>query len=162
RAGGGRVQRGGAGLASRRPAGPRCPAAGIWGGPRADGQAGQSPLLFSPPARSPPRPRGGAAGGRPPPLPRGGAPSRRALWRVGAGGGGGAVRSALAAGAAARCDGSRPPVLSFHFGLPSPDLLARVRGWGPKILCSATTVDEARLLEARGVDAIIAQGFEAG
>jgi nitronate monooxygenase len=56
----------------------------------------------------------------------------------------------------------RPAVVSFHFGLPSEDLLARVRGWGAKILSSATTVDEARWLEARGVDAIIAQGFEAG
>lgn len=55
-----------------------------------------------------------------------------------------------------------PPVVSFHFGLPSEDLLARVRGWGAKILSSATTVDEARWLEARGVDAIIAQGLEAG
>jgi len=56
----------------------------------------------------------------------------------------------------------RPPVVSFHFGLPSKDLLARVKSWGSKILCSATTVDEARWLEARGVDAIIAQGVEAG
>jgi nitronate monooxygenase len=55
-----------------------------------------------------------------------------------------------------------PPVVSFHFGLPSPELLARVRGWGSKVLCSATTVEEARWLEARGVDAIIAQGSEAG
>ena len=56
----------------------------------------------------------------------------------------------------------RPPVVSFHFGLPSPDLLARVRSWGAKILSSATTLDEALWLEARGVDAIIAQGLEAG
>jgi len=56
----------------------------------------------------------------------------------------------------------RPPVVSFHFGLPSPDLLARARGWGARILSSATTVDEARWLEARGVDAVIAQGVEAG
>lgn len=56
----------------------------------------------------------------------------------------------------------RPPVVSFHFGLPSPELLARVRGWGSKVLSSATTVDEARWLEERGVDAIIAQGIEAG
>ena len=55
-----------------------------------------------------------------------------------------------------------PPVVSFHFGLPSEDLLARVRGWGAKILSSATTVEEARWLEARGVDAVIAQGIEAG
>jgi nitronate monooxygenase len=56
----------------------------------------------------------------------------------------------------------RPAVVSFHFGLPSEDLLARVRSWGAKILSSATTVDEARWLEARGVDAVIAQGLEAG
>ena len=55
-----------------------------------------------------------------------------------------------------------PPVVSFHFGLPSPDLLQRVREMGAKVLSSATTVDEARWLEARGVDAIIAQGVEAG
>jgi len=55
-----------------------------------------------------------------------------------------------------------PAVVSFHFGLPSPDLLARVRGWGAKILASATTVDEARWLQAHGADAIIAQGLEAG
>ncbi len=56
----------------------------------------------------------------------------------------------------------RPPVVSFHFGLPSDDLLARVRRWGAKVISSATTVAEARWLEARGVDAIIAQGLEAG
>ncbi len=52
--------------------------------------------------------------------------------------------------------------MSFHFGLPSADLLDRVRGWGAKILSSATTLDEARWLEAHGVDAVIAQGLEAG
>lgn len=56
----------------------------------------------------------------------------------------------------------RPAVVSFHFGLPSAELLARVRGWGAKILSSATTVEEARWLESRGVDAVIAQGVEAG
>lgn len=56
----------------------------------------------------------------------------------------------------------KPPVVSFHFGLPSAELVARVRSWGAKILASATTVDEARWLEAHGVDAIIAQGLEAG
>jgi nitronate monooxygenase len=56
----------------------------------------------------------------------------------------------------------KPAVVSFHFGLPSDDLLARVRGWGSKILSSATTVDEARWLESRGVHAVIAQGLEAG
>jgi nitronate monooxygenase len=56
----------------------------------------------------------------------------------------------------------KPPIVSFHFGLPSQALLDRVRSWRPTILSSATTVDEARWLEARGVDAIIAQGSEAG
>jgi hypothetical protein len=56
----------------------------------------------------------------------------------------------------------KPPVVSFHFGLPPERLLDRVRACGAKILSSATTVDEARWLEARGVDAIIAQGVEAG
>ncbi len=56
----------------------------------------------------------------------------------------------------------RPEVVSFHFGLPAPDLLARVKSWGAKVLSSATTVEEARWLEAQGVDAIIAQGVEAG
>jgi len=56
----------------------------------------------------------------------------------------------------------KPAVVSFHFGLPSAELLAKVRAWGSKIFSSATTVDEARWLEAHGVDAIIAQGLEAG
>jgi nitronate monooxygenase len=56
----------------------------------------------------------------------------------------------------------RPPIVSFHFGLPAPDLLQRVRGWGSRILSSATTVEEALWLQERGVDAVIAQGLEAG
>jgi nitronate monooxygenase len=59
-------------------------------------------------------------------------------------------------------EGFKPAVVSFHFGLPSPELLQRVKSWGAKVLASATTVDEARWLEARGVDAVIAQGMEAG
>jgi nitronate monooxygenase len=55
-----------------------------------------------------------------------------------------------------------PPVVSFHFGLPAPDLLARVKAWGAKVLSSATTVEEAVWLEANGADAVIAQGLEAG
>ena len=55
-----------------------------------------------------------------------------------------------------------PPVVSFHFGLPHADLLAQVRGWGAKVLCSATTVEEGLWLQAQGVDAVIAQGLEAG
>jgi nitronate monooxygenase len=56
----------------------------------------------------------------------------------------------------------KPEVVSFHFGLPSALLLSRVRAVGAKVLCSATTVVEARWLEAHGVDAIIAQGLDAG
>jgi len=56
----------------------------------------------------------------------------------------------------------RPPVVSFHFGLPPEALLAQVHGWGAKVLASATTVEEALWLEAHGADAVIAQGLEAG
>ena len=56
----------------------------------------------------------------------------------------------------------KPPVVSFHFGLPPPELLQRVKSWGAKVLSSATTVAEARWLEANGADAVIAQGLEAG
>jgi nitronate monooxygenase len=66
---------------------------------------------------------------------------------------------------AAVCDileAFRPPVVSFHFGLPQPALLARVKAWGAKVLSSATTVEEAVWLQAHGADAIIAQGLEAG
>ncbi len=55
-----------------------------------------------------------------------------------------------------------PDVVSFHFGLPRPDLVARVRATGAKVLSTATTVEEARWLEDGGCDAIIAQGAEAG
>lgn len=56
----------------------------------------------------------------------------------------------------------RPPVVSFHFGLPEATLLERVRKTGAKILSSATTLEEAVWLEQQGVDAVIAQGYEAG
>jgi nitronate monooxygenase len=56
----------------------------------------------------------------------------------------------------------RPPVVSFHFGLPPEPLLDAVKRSGATILSSATTVNEARWLESRGVDAIVAQGLEAG
>lgn len=56
----------------------------------------------------------------------------------------------------------KPPVVSFHFGLPEADLLKSVKQSGAKILASATTVDEARWLVEHGVDAVIAQGLEAG
>ncbi len=56
----------------------------------------------------------------------------------------------------------KPPVVTFHFGLPRSDLMARVKATGALIIGNATTPEEARWLEERGVDAIIAQGFEAG
>jgi nitronate monooxygenase len=56
----------------------------------------------------------------------------------------------------------RPEVVSFHFGLPDERLFERVKATGAIVLSSATTVEEAQWLEQRGVDSIIAQGFEAG
>jgi nitronate monooxygenase len=73
-----------------------------------------------------------------------------------------AARAPFGAEAAELLSEFAPAVVSFHFGLPSAELLARVKMWGSKILSSATTVDEALWLEAHGVDAVIAQGLEAG
>ena len=56
----------------------------------------------------------------------------------------------------------RPPIVSFHFGLPQASLLERVKSWGSKVISSATTLEEALWLEANGVDAVIVQGLEAG
>lgn len=56
----------------------------------------------------------------------------------------------------------KPQIVSFHFGLPEPLLLSRVKAAGCVILGSATTVAEARALESGGADVIIAQGAEAG
>ena len=56
----------------------------------------------------------------------------------------------------------KPEVVSFHFGLPSPDLLKRVKAAGSIVMSSATTVKEAIWLEESGADVIIAQGAEAG
>lgn len=55
-----------------------------------------------------------------------------------------------------------PEMVSFHFGLPADELLDPLKSSGAIILCSATTVGEARRLEAAGVHAIIAQGCDAG
>ena len=57
---------------------------------------------------------------------------------------------------------TKPEVVSFHFGLPPADLLARVKATGARVISSATTVREAVWLVERGCDAIIAQGAEAG
>ncbi|MDP9421620.1 MAG: nitronate monooxygenase [Pseudomonadota bacterium] len=56
----------------------------------------------------------------------------------------------------------KPEVVSFHYGLPARPLLDRVKASGALVLSSATTVAESRWLEERGIDAVIAQGFEAG
>ena len=56
----------------------------------------------------------------------------------------------------------RPPVGRFHFGLPNADAFKAIKAAGLFTMSSATNVTEARELEARGVDAVIAQGFEAG
>lgn len=101
-------------------------------------------------------------------------PAREARWRealapyyaefgidpAGVPTGGG--RAPFTEAAADLLEAYKPPVLSFHFGLPPAPLLARVKAWGAKVLASATTVEEARWLVANGVDAVIAQGLEAG
>lgn len=56
----------------------------------------------------------------------------------------------------------KPAVTSFHFGLPNSNMLEALKDAGCTVLCSATTVAEARQLNEAGVDAIIAQGWEAG
>ena len=57
---------------------------------------------------------------------------------------------------------AKPQMVSFHFGLPQPEVMQAIKSTGIFIICSATTVSEAKTLEQRGVDAIIAQGTEAG
>lgn len=71
-------------------------------------------------------------------------------------------RAPFNADAASILETVKPAVVSFHFGLPDEGLLARVRAIGARIVASATSVDEALWLESHNVDAIIAQGFEAG
>jgi nitronate monooxygenase len=73
-----------------------------------------------------------------------------------------AGRTPFDAGLCAIVEEYRPAVTSFHFGLPPPALLDRVRAANAKIIASATTVAEACWLEANGADAVIAMGLEAG
>ncbi|HEY1144830.1 MAG TPA: nitronate monooxygenase, partial [Allosphingosinicella sp.] len=77
-------------------------------------------------------------------------------------GNGGAMRLPFDAAMADVVETLRPPVVSFHFGLPEEPLLRRVKDAGAVVIGNATTVEEALWLEQRGADAIIAQGFEAG
>lgn len=74
----------------------------------------------------------------------------------------GGGRNPFDAAACAIVEELRPEVVSFHFGLPEESLLRRVKETGARVIASATTVEEARWLETRGCDAIIAQGAEAG
>jgi nitronate monooxygenase len=74
----------------------------------------------------------------------------------------GVARAPFSTEAADVLEQFKPAVVSFHFGLPSAALMTRVGKWGSKVLASATTIEEALWLEQRGVDAIIAQGAEAG
>ena len=57
---------------------------------------------------------------------------------------------------------TEPEVVSFHFGLPAPEIVQAIKSAGIFVVSSATTVAEAQLLEERGVNAVIAQGMEAG
>lgn len=57
---------------------------------------------------------------------------------------------------------ARPAAFSFTFGVPRPEVMARLRALGIVTLGTATTLEEARVLEGAGVDAIVAQGAEAG
>ncbi|WP_288391907.1 nitronate monooxygenase [uncultured Herbaspirillum sp.] len=55
-----------------------------------------------------------------------------------------------------------PAVVSFHFGLPEAALIQALKKAGVFLLATATNLEEARQIEAAGIDAIVAQGFEAG
>jgi nitronate monooxygenase len=57
---------------------------------------------------------------------------------------------------------AKPQMVSFHFGLPRQEAVDAIKSAGILVVSSATTVAEARMLERRGVDAVIAQGTEAG
>jgi nitronate monooxygenase len=56
----------------------------------------------------------------------------------------------------------RPAVVSFHFGLPAPDRIAALRAAGIVLLATATNLDEGKAVAAAGIDAVVAQGYEAG
>jgi nitronate monooxygenase len=77
-------------------------------------------------------------------------------------GGPAAMRRPFDEAACATVETLRPEVVSFHFGLPEEPLLRRVKESGALVIGNATIVEEALWLEARGVDAIVAQGWEAG
>ncbi|HEY8025704.1 MAG TPA: nitronate monooxygenase [Burkholderiaceae bacterium] len=57
---------------------------------------------------------------------------------------------------------TRPPAVSFHFGLPPASTIAALKKAGCVLLATATTIEEAQIIEAAGIDIIVAQGYEAG
>jgi nitronate monooxygenase len=56
----------------------------------------------------------------------------------------------------------RPPIVSFHFGLPARDRIEALRGAGIVLLATATNLEEGKVIAAAGIDAVVAQGYEAG
>ena len=63
----------------------------------------------------------------------------------------------------ARCPAGRtPPIVSFHFGVPSRDRIEALRAAGIVLLATATNLEEGRVVAAAGIDAVVAQGYEAG
>lgn len=56
----------------------------------------------------------------------------------------------------------RPSVVSFHFGLPPAERIAALRDAGIVLFATATSLNEAKTIAAAGIDAVVAQGFEAG
>ncbi|QEM82652.1 NAD(P)H-dependent flavin oxidoreductase [Halomonas binhaiensis] len=57
---------------------------------------------------------------------------------------------------------TRPTVVSFHFGLPSKERIRALQDAGIYTLATATRLQEARQIQEQGIDAIVAQGIEAG
>lgn len=57
---------------------------------------------------------------------------------------------------------AKPRVVSFHFGLPSAERIRALRDAGIVLLGSATSVAEGRAAASAGVQAVVAQGYEAG
>ena len=56
----------------------------------------------------------------------------------------------------------RPPIVSFHFGVPSQDRIEALRAAGIVLLATATNLEEGKAIAAAGIDAVVAQGYEAG
>jgi nitronate monooxygenase len=75
---------------------------------------------------------------------------------------GGAARQPFTADTLELIRPYRPPIVSFHFGLPEREWIDQIKSWGGMIWSSATTLEEALWLEQHGADAVIAQGVEAG